>query len=188
MLFADSDRQCTHNAFYDYLKEKEFTATMFYIGSNVLNWPLQAQRGLADLHEIGIHTCVTSRTSSIDEATGMLTGFLPTRRWSHRYSTALTNEQMFAELWYTRKAIKAVTGITPTTWWVPQVDSAALEVSDIGSCASLKACTLRRRGRSRTSHSPWSRPDNGSLGSRTSAGHLLLAISCSLNVKMTSVL
>ena len=46
---------------------------MFYIGSNVLNWPLQAQRGLADLHEIGIHTCVFSHMS-VDEATAMLTG------------------------------------------------------------------------------------------------------------------
>lgn len=39
--------------------------------------------------------------------------------WSHRYSTALTNEQMFAELWYTRKAIKEVIGVTPTSWRAP---------------------------------------------------------------------
>lgn len=25
---------------------------MFYIGSNVMDWPLEAQRGLADGHEI----------------------------------------------------------------------------------------------------------------------------------------
>lgn len=27
-------------------------ATMFYIGSNVMDWPLQAQRGLSDGHEM----------------------------------------------------------------------------------------------------------------------------------------
>lgn len=71
---------------------------MFFIGSNVMDWPYQAQRALADGHEIGVHT------------------------WSHRYSTALTSEQMFAELWYTRKAIKLVMGITPTTWRAPYGD------------------------------------------------------------------
>lgn len=36
--------------------------------------------------------------------------------WSHHYSTGLTNEQFFAELWYTRKAIKDVVGVTATAW------------------------------------------------------------------------
>lgn len=30
-------------------------ATLFYIGSNVIDWPLQAQRGLADGHEMYVH-------------------------------------------------------------------------------------------------------------------------------------
>jgi len=28
----------------------------FYIGSNVIDWPLQAMRGLADGHQICVHT------------------------------------------------------------------------------------------------------------------------------------
>lgn len=35
----DDGPNCTHNAFYDFLKSKNQKATMFYIGSNGLNWP-----------------------------------------------------------------------------------------------------------------------------------------------------
>jgi peptidoglycan/xylan/chitin deacetylase (PgdA/CDA1 family) len=94
-LTYDDGPNCTHNAFYDFLEENQWQATLFYIGSNVLDWPLQAMRGIHDGHEIGVHT------------------------WSHRYSTALTNEQFFAELWYSRKAIKQVLGVTPLTWRAP---------------------------------------------------------------------
>ncbi|KAI6001875.1 carbohydrate esterase family 4 protein [Pisolithus albus] len=48
----DDGPNCSHNAFYDYLSSQEQKATMFYIGSNVMDWPLEAQRGLADGHEI----------------------------------------------------------------------------------------------------------------------------------------
>lgn len=68
---------------------------MFYIGSNVMNWPLEAQRALADGHEICVHT------------------------WSHRYMTSLTNEQVFAEFYYTMQMIKLVVGVTPTCWRPP---------------------------------------------------------------------
>ena len=71
---------------------------MFYIGSNVLDWPYQAQRGIVDGHDICVHT------------------------WSHHYTTTLTNEQVFAELYYTAKAIKQVVGITPTCWRPPYGD------------------------------------------------------------------
>jgi len=68
---------------------------MFYIGSNVMDWPLEAQRALADGHEICVHT------------------------WSHRYMTSLTNEEVFAEFYYTMQAIKFVVGVTPTCWRPP---------------------------------------------------------------------
>ena len=97
-LTYDDGPNCTHNAFYTYLQEKQLKATLFYIGSNVANHPYQGLRGLADGHEIGVHT------------------------WSHRYATALTNEQFFAELWYTRKLIKAILGVTPKTWRPPYGD------------------------------------------------------------------
>jgi len=50
----DDGPNCTHNAFYDFLASQDQKATMFYIGSSVLNWPLEAQRALADGHQICI--------------------------------------------------------------------------------------------------------------------------------------
>ncbi|KAI5448949.1 hypothetical protein NCC49_005743 [Naganishia albida] len=91
----DDGPNCSHNAFYEFLRENNQTATMFYIGSNVMDWPLQARDAITDGHQISIHT------------------------WSHNYMTALTNEQAFAELYYTRKAIKLVTGVTPMSWRPP---------------------------------------------------------------------
>ncbi|KAF7314242.1 Carbohydrate esterase family 4 protein [Mycena kentingensis (nom. inval.)] len=90
----DDGPACDHNAFYNYLAEKKQTATMFYIGKNVMYYPLQAQRAVSDGHEICVHT------------------------WSHALMTRLSNEQAFAELWYTIKIIKLVTGVTPTCWRV----------------------------------------------------------------------
>jgi hypothetical protein len=49
--FADGSN-CKHNAFYNYLASQSQKATMFYIGSSVLDWPLEAQGALADGHEI----------------------------------------------------------------------------------------------------------------------------------------
>ncbi|KAK4698819.1 hypothetical protein P7C70_g7449, partial [Phenoliferia sp. Uapishka_3] len=130
---------CSHNAYYDYLLSVNQKATLFYIGSNVLgsssypfsllthlanqpllfrlavssplrlpcqsqlkwsSWSLrlEAQRGLDDGHEICAHT------------------------WSHRYMTSLTNEQVFAELYYSKKAIKDVLGITVACWRPPYGD------------------------------------------------------------------
>lgn len=71
---------------------------MFYIGSNVLNWPLQAQRGIIDGHHLMSHT------------------------WSHPYMTSLTDTQVFAELYYASKAIRDVTGVTVTGWRPPYGD------------------------------------------------------------------
>ncbi|KAI9433221.1 carbohydrate esterase family 4 protein [Lactarius indigo] len=94
----DDGPNCTHNRFYDYLASQNQKATMYYIGSNVLDWPLEAQRAIADGHEICAHT------------------------WSHNYMTAFQSEDAFAELWYTMKAIKLVTGFTPTCWRPPYGD------------------------------------------------------------------
>ncbi|KAI8374243.1 uncharacterized protein BYT42DRAFT_499497 [Radiomyces spectabilis] len=91
-LTFDDGPNCSHNAFYDYLEEQKQKASMFYIGSNVLNWPYGALRGVKDGHHIAGHT------------------------WSHRMMTTLTNEEILAELYYTQKAIKYVTGITPLHW------------------------------------------------------------------------
>lgn len=94
-LTYDDGPNCSHNAFYDYLLEQKQKATMFYIGSNVMDWPLEAQRGIVDGHHICVHT------------------------WSHQYMTAFPDEQVFAELYYTAKAIKDVVGVTPRCWRPP---------------------------------------------------------------------
>ncbi|KAI6002283.1 carbohydrate esterase family 4 protein [Pisolithus orientalis] len=94
----DDGPYCGHNGFYDFLQSQNQTATMFYIGSNIMNVPLEAQRGLADGHEICVHT------------------------WSHRYMTALTNEEAFAELYYTMQLMELVIGVTPTCWRPPYGD------------------------------------------------------------------
>lgn len=94
----DDGPNCSHNAFYDFLRDNNQKATMFYIGSNVFDWPLQALRGIADGHQICVHT------------------------WSHQYMTSFSNEQAFAELYYSRKAIKDVLGVTPLCWRPPYGD------------------------------------------------------------------
>ena len=53
----DDGPNCTHNAFYNYLSSQNQKATMFYIGSNVMDWPLQAKRAIADGHEICVREC-----------------------------------------------------------------------------------------------------------------------------------
>lgn len=48
----DDGPNCSHNAFYQYLSDQNQKATMFYIGSNVMDWPLESQAGLAEGHEM----------------------------------------------------------------------------------------------------------------------------------------
>ena len=53
----DDGPNCSHNAFYDYLASQKQKATFFYIGRNVINWPLQAKRAIADGHEVCAREC-----------------------------------------------------------------------------------------------------------------------------------
>lgn len=94
----DDGPNCSHNIFYDFLSEQSQKATMFYIGSNVMNHPVEAQRAIADGHEICVHT------------------------WSHPYMTSFQSPDAFAELYYSIKAIKLATGVTPTCWRPPYGD------------------------------------------------------------------
>ncbi|CAO3647452.1 unnamed protein product [Mucor fragilis] len=97
-LTFDDGPNCSHNAFYDFLEKEKQKASMFYIGSNVINWPYGALRGIKDGHHIAGHT------------------------WSHKMMTTLTNQEVLAELYYTQKAIKHVTGVTPKHWRPAQGD------------------------------------------------------------------
>jgi peptidoglycan/xylan/chitin deacetylase (PgdA/CDA1 family) len=97
-LTYDDGPNCSHNAFYDFLQQQNLKASMFYIGSNVMNWPYGAQRGVKDGHHIAVHT------------------------WSHPMMTTLSNQAVLAELYYATKMIKYVTGLTPLYWRPPLGD------------------------------------------------------------------
>jgi peptidoglycan/xylan/chitin deacetylase (PgdA/CDA1 family) len=97
-LTYDDGPNCSHNAFYDFLQQQNLKASMFYIGSNVMNWPYGAQRGVKDGHHIAVHT------------------------WSHPMMTTLSNQDVLAELYYATKMIKYVTGLTPLYWRPPLGD------------------------------------------------------------------
>ncbi|KAJ3752394.1 carbohydrate esterase family 4 protein [Lentinula raphanica] len=94
----DDGPNCSHNAFYDFLQSQNQKATFYFIGSNVADWPLEAQRALAEGHEICAHT------------------------WSHPYMTTFSSEAAFAELWYSMQMIKLAVGVTPTCWRPPYGD------------------------------------------------------------------
>ena len=81
-----------------YLDDKDITATFFVVGSRVVEEPNILVEEYMSGHEISVHT------------------------WSHKLLTTLTNEQIVAELGFTREAIKQVLGVTPTTMRPPQGD------------------------------------------------------------------
>jgi len=91
----DDGPNCSHNVFYDFLASQNQKATFYFIGSNVQDYPLEAQRALADGHEICAHT------------------------WSHPYMTTLSSEAAFAEIWYSMQMIKLAVGVTVTCWRPP---------------------------------------------------------------------
>ncbi|KAL0569560.1 hypothetical protein V5O48_012401 [Marasmius crinis-equi] len=81
-----------------YLDEKKIKSTFFVVGSRVISRPDILREEYMSGHEISVHT------------------------WSHTALTTLTNEQIVAELGWTRKAIKDVLGVTPTTMRAPYGD------------------------------------------------------------------
>ncbi|KAF9136328.1 hypothetical protein BGW39_000044 [Mortierella sp. 14UC] len=83
---------------YDFLDTTNQKATLFYIGSNVIQNPQLARRACAAGHHIAVHT------------------------WSHNPSTSLTNEQFIAEVKYTEMAIKELCGFTPRYFRPPYGD------------------------------------------------------------------
>jgi hypothetical protein len=64
-LTYDDGPNCSHNAFYDYLSQQKLKASMFYIGSNIIDWPYGAMRGVADGHHIASRMYLDGFTSTI---------------------------------------------------------------------------------------------------------------------------
>ncbi|KAF9056679.1 hypothetical protein BJ165DRAFT_1435566 [Panaeolus papilionaceus] len=72
-----------------YLDQVNLKSTFFVVGSRVISFPATLQAEYAGGHQIAVHT------------------------WSHPPLTTLTNEQIIAELGWTKQAIKDVLGVTP---------------------------------------------------------------------------
>ncbi|KAJ4476663.1 hypothetical protein J3R30DRAFT_3488109 [Lentinula aciculospora] len=81
-----------------YLTANDLNATFFLVGSRCVQFPATLQEEYMSGHQIAVHT------------------------WSHPYLTTLTNEQVIAELGWTKKIIKDVTGVTPNMMRPPYGD------------------------------------------------------------------
>lgn len=57
----DDGPNCTHNSLYDAWAQAKQKASLMYIGSNVMDWPLEAQRGIVDGHHICVHVSINGR-------------------------------------------------------------------------------------------------------------------------------
>jgi len=82
----------------DFLDANSLHTTFFEVGSRVLSRPAMTLSQYMGGHQLSVHT------------------------WSHPYLTTLTNEQIVAELGWTKKVIFDVTGVTPNTMRPPYGD------------------------------------------------------------------
>ncbi|KAI0080007.1 glycoside hydrolase/deacetylase [Panus rudis PR-1116 ss-1] len=81
-----------------YLDEVQLKTTFFVVGSRAISYPNLLREQYMAQHQIAVHT------------------------WSHPPMTTMTNEQVIAELGWTKKVIKDVLGVTPTYWRPPYGD------------------------------------------------------------------
>ncbi|KAF5312597.1 hypothetical protein D9619_003476 [Psilocybe cf. subviscida] len=73
----------------NYLDQESLKSTFFVVGSRVISFPATLQTQFMAGHHIAVHT------------------------WSHPSLTGLSNEQIIAELGWSKKVIKDVLGVTP---------------------------------------------------------------------------
>lgn len=82
----------------NYLDANSLKTTWFIVGSRAISRPDILQAEYMSGHQLAVHT------------------------WSHPYLTTLSNEQIIAELGWTKKAIKDITGLTPNYFRPPYGD------------------------------------------------------------------
>ncbi|KAG6814013.1 hypothetical protein H0H92_003863 [Tricholoma furcatifolium] len=82
----------------DYLDQVNLKSTFFVVGSRVISFPQILQTEYMSGHHIAVHT------------------------WSHPSLTTLSNEQIIAELGWSKKVIKDVLGVTPNMMRPPYGD------------------------------------------------------------------
>ncbi|KAF9131439.1 chitin deacetylase [Mortierella sp. GBA39] len=87
-LTYDDGPSVASKALVKYLDERSLSATFFIVGSRVVDYPDILKEQVASGHHIAMHT------------------------WSHGGLTTLTNEQIVAEIKWTEKIIRDVTGLT----------------------------------------------------------------------------
>ncbi|KAF8922250.1 hypothetical protein CPB85DRAFT_1266590 [Mucidula mucida] len=85
-------------ALLKYLDEKDLKATFFTVGSRVLSYPAMLQAEYMEGHQVAGHT------------------------WAHPALTTLENDQIIAELGWTRKVMQEVIGVTPNMFRPPYGD------------------------------------------------------------------
>ncbi|KAI0095263.1 carbohydrate esterase family 4 protein [Irpex rosettiformis] len=82
----------------NYLDQHNLKSTFFVVGSRAISYPALLQEEYLGQHQLCVHT------------------------WSHSYATTQTTEEFIAELGWTKKIIKEVTGVTPLYWRPPYGD------------------------------------------------------------------
>jgi len=107
----------------EYLDSKALKSTFFVVGSRVLSFPHVLQYEYMAGHQIAVHT------------------------WSHHALTQLSNEQIIAELGWSKKVIKEVLGVTPNMMRPPfgdieYVSCHSFCLADLISIFPVIACVL----------------------------------------------
>ncbi|KAF8714521.1 Polysaccharide deacetylase, partial [Rhizoctonia solani] len=97
LSFDDGPSPYTPNLL-QYLDQQKLKSTFFIVGSRAISRPEILQTQYMGGHQLSVHT------------------------WSHPSLTTLSTEQIIAELGWTKKAIKEITGVTPNTMRPPYGD------------------------------------------------------------------
>jgi peptidoglycan/xylan/chitin deacetylase (PgdA/CDA1 family) len=93
------DGPATHTPeLLDYLNSQNLKSTFFVVGSRVISSPPLLQAEYMAGHQIAVHT------------------------WSHPSLTTLTNEEIIAELGWSKQVIRDVLGVTPNMMRPPYGD------------------------------------------------------------------
>ena len=95
LTYDDGPGEFTENRVLKPLAERNIKATFFVVGQEVATSPQELKKIHDGGHQIGIHT------------------------WSHPELTTLTNDQIVAEIVWTARIIKNITGVAPTMFRPP---------------------------------------------------------------------
>jgi peptidoglycan/xylan/chitin deacetylase (PgdA/CDA1 family) len=107
----------------NYLDDYSLKATFFVVGSQVLSHPDVLHEEYMSGHQIGVNT------------------------WSHPMLTTLTDEQIIAELGWSKKIIQDLLGVTPTMMRPPYGDIECVHCPSLGSMLIFSVSVVSDRVR-----------------------------------------